>query len=97
MTPFLRPALLHCTSFFFSFFVVVSFHVRRASPLFFRGKTSEIHATRLSLVALSPSRASVLKWAVPIRVVPPRRATLGAGGRELGFNAMDATGKTVVC
>eukprot|EP00752_Nemacystus_decipiens_P018177 g16307.t1 len=48
--------------------------------------------------ALSPSRASVLKWAVPIRVVPPRRAALGGGGRrELAFNAMDATGRAVLC
>lgn len=54
----------------------------------------------------SPSKPSVLRWAVPIRVVPPRRRALarpggggggGGAGGELGFNAMDATGKSVMC
>ncbi|CAM9244924.1 unnamed protein product [Ectocarpus sp. 12 AP-2014] len=59
--------------------------------------------SRWSLGGFAPSKASVLKWAVPIRVAPPSRIVLaGAGGNaggggELGCNAMDATGRTVLC
>lgn len=48
-----------------------------------------------------PSKASVLRWAVPIKVVPPRRILVARGGassdREMSFNAMDSTGRTVMC
>lgn len=48
-----------------------------------------------------PSKASVLRWAVPIKVVPPRRILVARGGagsdREMSFNAMDSTGRTVLC
>ncbi|CAM9268617.1 unnamed protein product [Pylaiella littoralis] len=59
--------------------------------------------SRWSLGGFAPSKASVLKWAVPFRVVPPRRAALAAGGcagdenGDIGFSSMDATGRTVVC
>ncbi|CAM9891675.1 unnamed protein product [Ectocarpus fasciculatus] len=59
--------------------------------------------SRWNLGGFSPSKASVLKWAVPIRVAPPSRIVLAGvgggagGGGELGCNAMDATGRTVLC
>ncbi|CAM9197351.1 unnamed protein product [Ascophyllum nodosum] len=57
--------------------------------------------SRWAIGGYPPSKASVLRWSMPIKVVPPRRMLYGgggmAGGRELSFNAMDSTGRSVMC